>query len=243
MEDWGEKFKALPTTRIKVINEGGHYTVQFDFRKFGKRNFRKVEESVIEKLYKIEHDRNCYQRNLIFGCKIFPEYVDELRDAFDKAYDQYLSDGNIQPFANIINSYKPKSNERRGYLVPKESAAIFSLHDYCMISEDDVCCKFLDELLPNLTNLKAEPVGGGAFSKIGRWMFYTYDIDFPKNTMIFCDVGFHNNAPFDSYICHKYCEWSRWNCYADTPDSIREKKIRQLIKEYDLYFDMFIRKE
>lgn len=243
MEDWGEKFKALPTTRIKVIKERGHYTVQFDFRKFGKRSFRKVEESVIEKLYKAEHDRNCYHRNLIFGCKIFPEYIDELRDAFVKAYDQYLSDGNIQPFANIMESYAPKSNKRREYLVPKESAAIFSLHDYCMISEDDVCCKFLDKLLPNLTNLKAYPVGGGSFSKIGKWMFFTYNIDFPKNTMIFCDVGFHNNAPFDSYICREYCEWSRRNCYADTPDNIREKKIRQLIKEYDLYFDMFIRKE
>lgn len=240
MEDWGEKFKALPNTRIKVTNKGGRYTVQFDFRKFGKRSFKNVEESVIEKLYKCEHDRNRYQRNLIFGCKIFPEYVDELRDAFTKAYDQYLSDGNVQPFVNIIESYTPKSNERHEYLVPKESSVIFSLHDYCMVSEDDACCKFLDALLPNLTSLKIEPRGGGAFSKIGRWMFYTYDIYFPNNTMIFCDVGFHNNAPFDSYICYKYCEWSRQNCYADTPDNIREKKIRQLIKEFDLYFNFFI---
>lgn len=243
MEDWGEKFKALPTTRIKVINEGGHHTVQFDFRKFGKRIFREVEESVIEKLYKAEHDRNCYQRNLIFGCKIFPEYVDELRDAFDKAYDQYLSDGDIQPFANMIESYTPKSNEQHGYLVPMESATIFSLHDYCMISEDDVCCKFLNELLPRLTNVKTNNVGADEFSKIGKWIHYTYNIIVPNNTMIFCDVGFHNDAPFDSYICHEYCEWSRRNCYADTPDNIRKKKIRQLIKEYDLYFDMFIRKE
>lgn len=243
MEGWSEKFKALPTTRIKVINEGRHYTVQFDFRKFGKRSFRKVEESVIKKLYKIEHDRNRYQRNLIFGCKIFPEYVDELHGAFVKAYDQYLSNGDIKPFANIIESYTPKSNEQRGYLVPMESATIFSLHDYCMISEDDMCCKFLNELLPNITNVEAYPDGGGAFSKIGRWMFYTYNIDLPKNTMIFCDVGFHNDAPFDSYICREYCEWSRRNCYADTPDNIREKKIRQLIKEYDLHFDFLIRKE
>ena len=63
------------------------------FLKFGKRFFRKVEESVIEKLYKIEHDRNCYRRDLIFSCKIFPEYVDELRDTFIKVYGQYLSDG------------------------------------------------------------------------------------------------------------------------------------------------------
>lgn len=240
MEDWDEKFKALPNTRIKVINKGGRYTVQFDFRKFGKRSFKNVEESVIEKLYKREHDRNCYQRNLIFGCKIFPEYVNELRDAFTKAYDQYLSDGNIQPFASIINNYTPKSNERHEYLIPMESVSIFSLHDYCMISEDDACCKFLDALLPNLTNLKAELVGGCAFSKIGRWMSFAYDIDFPKNTMIFCDVGFHNDAPFDSYICYEYCEWSRRNCYPDTPVNIREEKIRQLIKEFDLYFNFLI---
>ena len=70
-------------------------------------------------------------------------------------------------------------------------------------------------------------------------MHYTYNIIVPNNTMFFCDVGFHNDAPFDSYICHKYYEWSRLNSY---PYDMCEKKIRQLIKEYDLYFDMFIRK-
>lgn len=61
---------------------------------------------------------------------------------------------------------------------------------------------------------------------------------FQYNTMIICDVGFHTDAPFDSYICHKYCEWSRRNCYSDTPVAMREKKIRQLIKEFDLYFNL-----